>query len=51
MTSQSTQTLQIANVQMNPAVKGEKEEDWQDVDAEVPAEDKDEDDDWTIVDV
>jgi predicted outer membrane protein len=50
MVSQGTQTDEIASVEMNPAVKGEKEQDWEDLDLEVPVEDTVEDDDWEIVD-
>jgi hypothetical protein len=50
MVSQGTQTDEIANVEMNPAVKGEKEQDWEDLDLEVPVEDTVEDDDWEILD-
>ena len=51
MVSLGTQTDEIASVEMNPAIKGEKEQDWEDLDLEVPVEDTVEDDDWEVVDV
>jgi hypothetical protein len=51
MVSLGTQTDEIASVEMNPAIKGEKEQDWEDLDLEVPVEDTVEGDDWEVVDV
>jgi len=42
---------EIASVEMNPAIKGEKEQDWGGLGSRVPVEDTVEDDDWEVVDV
>jgi len=49
--SHGTQTVDTPNIEMNPAVKGEKESEWEDLDLDVPVADRVEDADWEFVDV